>query len=71
MTPGESKYNAIDVGRSLLELVKLELLMKKHFVYTDDIDELRGSGRVVGDFDKAIARIRSMIQKLKALRNSL
>ena len=36
MTPGESKYNAIDVGRNLLELVKLEYAMKKHFVYADD-----------------------------------
>ena len=71
MTPGQSKYNAIAVDRNLLELVKLELLMKKHFVYVDDIDELRHNASVIGDFDKAIARIRSMIQKLKVFRNSL
>lgn len=71
MTPLKSKYELLDIDRSLKELVKMECAMKKHFVYIDHIDELRHNERVIKDFDNAIRVVRDLIRKLKIFRNNL
>lgn len=71
MTPLKNKYNAINVDRSLMELVKLEYAMKKHFVYIDHIDELKHNERVIKDFDNAVRTTRTLIQKIKNFKNNL
>ena len=71
MTPLKNKYNAINVDRNLMELVKLEYAMKKHFVYIDHIDELKHKEIVIKDFDNAIRTTRSLIQKIKNFKNNL
>lgn len=71
MTPLKDKYNAIGVDRNLMELVKLEYAMKKHFVYIDNIDELRHNERVIKDFDNAIRVVGNLIRKLRIFRNNL
>lgn len=71
MTPGERKYKALNVEANLLEVVKLEYAMKKHFVYIDNIDELRHVEGVIREFDKAIRIVRNLMRKLKIFRNSL
>ena len=71
MTPLKNKYNAINVDRNLMELVKLEYAMKKHFVYIDHIDELKHKETVIRYFDNAIRTTRYLIQKLKNFRNNL
>lgn len=71
MTPGKGKYNALDADRKLMELVKLELAMKKHFVYVDHIDELRHKTLVIRDFDNAISIVGEMIKRLKELRRNI
>ena len=71
MTPLKNKYDAIDVDRNLMELVKLEYAMKKHFVYIDHIDELKHKETVVRDFDNAIRTTKALIQKLKNFKNNL
>ncbi len=71
MTPLKNKYNAINVDRNLMELVKLEYAMKKHFVYIDHIDELKHNERVIKDFDNAVRTTRTLIQKIKNFKNNL
>ena len=71
MTPLKNKYNAINVDRNLMELVKLVYAMKKHFVYIDHIDELKHNERVIKDFDNAVRTTRSLIQKIKNFKNNL
>ena len=71
MTPLKNKYDAIDVDGNLMELVKLEYAMKKHFVYIDHIDELKHKETVVRDFDNAIRTTKALIQKLKNFKNNL
>ena len=71
MTPGWKKYASLNVEANLLEVVKLEYAMKKHFVYIDNIDELRHDERVIREFDKAIRIVRNLMRKLKIFRNSL
>ncbi len=71
MTPLKNEYDALGIEKKLLELVKLELAMKKHFVYIDDIDELRHNKTVIRDFDRAISDIDGMIAGLKKFRNRL
>lgn len=71
MTPLKDKYNAIGVDRNLMELVKLEYAMKKHFVYIDHIDELKHKEPVVRDFDNAIRTTKALIQKIKNFKNNL
>lgn len=71
MTPLGKKFKALGIDASLTEVVKLEYAMKKHFVYIDNIDELRHKITVVSDFDKAIRIVRNLIQKLKIFRNNL
>lgn len=71
MTPLKNKYDAIGVDRNLMELVKLEYAMKKHFVYIDHIDELKHKETVVRDFDNAIRTTKALIQKIKNFKNNL
>lgn len=71
MTPLKNKYDAIDVDRNLMELVKIEYAMKKHFVYIDHIDELKHKETVVRDFDNAIRTTKALIQKLRNFKNNL
>lgn len=71
MTPLKNKYNAINVDRNLMELVKLEYAMKKHFVYIDHIDELKHKEIVIKDFDNAIRTTKALIQKIKNFKNNL
>lgn len=71
MTPLKNKYNAINVDRHLMELVKLEYAMKKHFVYIDHIDELKHNERVIKDFDNAVRVVRDLMRKLRIFRNNL
>ena len=71
MTPLKGKFEAIALDRNLMELVRLELAMKKHFVYIDHIDDLRHKEIVIREFDKAIRITRNLIQKVKNLRNNL
>lgn len=71
MTPLKNKYDSLDADRNLMELVKLEYAMKKHFVYIDHIDELKHKEAVIKEFDKAIRITKTMIQKLKSFRNNL
>lgn len=71
MTPLEGKYNSLDADRNLMNLVRLEYAMKKHFVYIDHIDELKHKETVIKEFDNAIRITNTMIQKLKSFRNNL
>lgn len=71
MTPLKNKYDSLDADRNLMELVRLEYAMKKHFVYIDHIDELKHKENVIKEFDKAIRITNTMIQKLKSFRNNL
>ena len=71
MTQGEGKYNALNLDKNLMELVKLEYAMKKHFVYIDHIDDLKHTEAVIKDFDKAINLVGNLINGVKKLRNSL
>jgi len=71
MTPLRNKYNAIEVDRHLVEIVKLECAMKKHFVYIDHIDDLKHNERIIKDFDNAIRVVRSLIRKLRIFRVNL
>lgn len=71
MTPLKGKFEAIALDRNLMELVRLELAMKKHFVYIDHIDDLKHKEAVIREFDKAIRITRNLIQKVKNLRNNL
>ena len=71
MTPLEKKFKSLGIDASLTEVVKLEYAMKKHFVYIDNIDELRHKFTVVEDFDKAIRIVRNLIRRLKIFRGNL
>ena len=71
MTTLKNKYDSLDADRNLIELVRLEYAMKKHFVYIDHIDELKHKENVIKEFDKAIRITNTMIQKLKSFRNNL
>ncbi len=71
MTPLEKKFKALGIDASLTEIVKLEYAMKKHFIYIDNIDELKHKVTVISDFDKAIRIVRNLIQRLKAFRGNL
>ena len=71
MTPLKKQFDAIHVDKSLNELVKLEYALKKHFVYIEDIDELKHRESVIKEFDKAIWLADSLISKLKSFRNAL
>lgn len=71
MTPLKGEYSRIEVYKNLLELVKIEYAMKKHFVYIDHIDELKHNERVIRDFDNAIKTVRELIRKLKIFKSKL
>lgn len=71
MTPLKGEYSRIEVYKNLLELVKIEYAMKKHFVYIDHIDELKHNERVIRDFDNAIRTVRELIRKLKIFKSKL
>ena len=71
MTPQKGKYQSMNVEGNLMELVKFELALKKHFVYIDHIDELKHKEIVIREFDKAIRIVGELIRKLKVFRNSL
>ena len=71
MTPQKGRYQSMNVERNLMELVKLELALKKHFVYIDHIDELKHKELVIREFDKAIRIVDELIRKLKVLRSKL
>jgi len=71
MTPGSDKFENIALGDKLMELVKLEYSMKKHFVYIDHIEELRHKESVIRDFDKAINLVTTLENEIKRFRISL
>ena len=71
MTPLKRQYKSLKIDANMMVLVKISYLMKKHFVYNDDIDALKHSGVVIGDFDNALYAVRNMIRKLKDFRKNL
>lgn len=71
MTPGEKQFSSLNLDRNLMELVKLECALKKHFVYIDNIDELKHKEAVVREFDKAIAIVNNLMNGVKRLRSSI
>lgn len=71
MTPGEKQFSSLNLDKNLMELVKLECALKKHFVYIDNIDELKHKEAVVREFDKAIAIVNNLMNGVKRLRSSI
>ena len=71
MTPMKNRYDALDVEKNLLELVKIEYAMKKHFVYIDNIDELRHNEHVIRDFDHALRVADTLLRNIRNFRNNL
>jgi hypothetical protein len=71
MTSGEKQFSSLNLDRNLMELVKLECALKKHFVYIDNIDELKHKEAVVREFDKAIAIVNNLMNGVKRLRSSI
>lgn len=71
MTPGEKQFSSLNLDKNLMELVKLECALKKHFVYIDNIDELKHKEAVVREFDKAIAIVNNLMNGVKKLRSSI
>ena len=71
MTPGEDKFVSMNLDKNLMEIVKLEYAMKKHFIYIDHIDDLKHKETIVREFDKAIRIVETLMNKLKILRKNL
>ena len=71
MTPGKDKFSALDIEKKLLEIVKLEYALKKHFVYIDHIDDLKHKELVVREFDKAIRIVNELIAKVGTYKRKL
>lgn len=71
MTPGKDKFSALDIEKKLMEIVKLEYALKKHFIYIDHIDDLKHKELVVREFDKAIRIVNELIAKVGTYKRKL
>ena len=64
MKDNEQKYKMIGVHYQLLNIVKNQMLIKKHFLYIDAINEVNGNGITQ-------QKIQMMIKQIDGLKNNL
>lgn len=64
MKDNEQKYKMIGVHYQLLNIVRNQMLIKKHFLYIDAINEVKGNGITQ-------QKIQMMIKQIDGLKNNL
>lgn len=64
MKDNEQKYKMIGVHYQLLNIVKNQMLIKKHFLYIDAINEVKGNSITQ-------QKIQMMIKQIDGLKNNL